>query len=74
VTPRSEPRQSGIPPGSILHHDCDIVSEERSGHFRVVTEKERLTSLKFSLTVARRDYIFNPSFCLRNERKGAKDG
>jgi hypothetical protein len=29
---------------------------------------------KFSLTVDRRDYIFNPSFCLQSERKDANDG
>jgi hypothetical protein len=28
-------------------------------------------SPKFSLTVDQRDYIFNESFCLQNERKGA---
>jgi hypothetical protein len=31
-------------------------------------------SFRFSLTGDRRDYIFNPSFCLQNERKDANDG
>jgi hypothetical protein len=31
-------------------------------------------SLNFPLTVAKRDYIFNQSFCFQNERKDAKDG
>jgi hypothetical protein len=31
-------------------------------------------SLKFPLTVDRRDYIFMQSFCIQNERKDEKDG
>jgi hypothetical protein len=61
-------------PPSTLHHDYDTISKGRGGHFVVVAETEMLISLKFSLTVDRRDYIFNPSFCLQNERKDANDG
>jgi len=31
-------------------------------------------SIKFPLTVDRRDYIFMQSFCIQNERKDEKDG
>ena len=31
-------------------------------------------SLKFPLTVDRRDYIFMQSLCIQNERKDEKDG
>jgi hypothetical protein len=42
--------------------------------FTLVAGKENLGWARFPLTVNGRDYIFNPSFCLQNERMDAKDG